>query len=167
MDNHVGYYIALKRKELGFTQQKLAEKLNISFQAVSKWEKGTSAPDILLLPQIAHILNTSVDALVGYNHAPKTVYEEKYKNEEYYWGIAPSKMCYDIMQLKPPVKPLRVLDIGCGEGKNAVFFARNGYKVSAFDIADAGLDKARRLAEHNHVDVDFFKTDIIDIAPDM
>ncbi len=71
MENNVGYYIAQKRKELGYTQQHLAEKLNISFQSVSKWENGTSTPDITLLPQLAHILNTSVDALVGYNHLPQ------------------------------------------------------------------------------------------------
>ena len=165
MDNYIGLNIARKRKELGYTQQRLAEKLNISFQAVSKWEKGAAAPDISLLPQIAHILNTSVDALVGYSYEPKTVYEEKYRSEEYYWGMAPSRLCYDIMKLMPPIKPLRILDIGCGEGKNAVFFARNGYKVSAFDIADSGLEKARRLAEYNSVDVDFFKADINEYKP--
>ncbi|MBQ8813803.1 MAG: methyltransferase domain-containing protein [Lachnospiraceae bacterium] len=165
MDNYVGYFIAQKRKELGYTQQKLADKLNISFQAVSKWENGTSTPDIALLPHIARILNTSVDALVGYHPLPKTAYEEKYKDEKYYWGITPSKLCYEIMKLKPPIKPYRVLDIGCGEGKNAVFLAKNGYAVSAFDIAEAGLVKARKLAEHNHVEIDFFKADINDYMP--
>jgi len=165
MNHNIGEFIAQKRKELGYTQQKLAEQLNISFQAVSKWEKGISAPDISLLPQMAQILNTSVDALVGYNYVPKTMYEEKYKSEEYYWGIIPNRMCYEIMKLRPPVKPYRVLDIGCGEGKDAVFLARNGYKVSAFDIADAGLEKARRLAEHHQVEVDFFRADMNDYIP--
>ena len=58
-----------------------------------------------------------------------------------------------------------ILDIGCGEGKDAVFFARNGYEVSAFDIAESGLEKARRLAEYNHVYVDFFKADIYEYEP--
>lgn len=165
MENNVGYYIAQKRKELGYTQQNLAERLNISFQAVSKWENGTSTPDIALLPQLAQILNTSVDALVGYNHLPKTIYEEKYRNEEYYWGITPSNLCYEIMKLMPPIKPYRVLDIGCGEGKNAVFLAKNGYNVTAFDIADSGLDKARKLAALHHVQIDFFKADINDYRP--
>lgn len=160
MNNQIGSVIAQKRKSLGYTQQMLAERLRISFQAVSKWENGTSTPDISLLPQLAHILNTTVDVLVGYHHYPKTEYEEKYKGEEYYWGITPSKMCYEIMKLRPPIKPYRVLDIGCGEGKNAVFLAKNGYQVSAFDISDVGLDKARRLAEHSHVKIDFFKADI-------
>lgn len=40
--NNIGEFIARKRKELGYTQQKLSESLNISIQAVSKWESGVS-----------------------------------------------------------------------------------------------------------------------------
>lgn len=165
MKNNIGYFIAKKRKEMGYTQQSLAEMLNISFQAVSKWEKGISTPDILLLPQIASILHTSVDAIVGYSSISKTHYEEKYKGEEYYWGIAPNRLCYEIMKLRPPVKPYKVLDMGCGEGKDAVFLAKNGYIVSAFDIADTGLRKGRELAYRNHVSIDFFKADINEFEP--
>lgn len=156
MNHHIGNYIAQRRKELGLTQQKLAEQLNISFQAVSKWENGTASPDISLLAPLAHILNTTVDSMVGYSHETFTHYEEKYKDEQYYWGIAPNTMCYEIMKLRPPVKPYRVLDIGCGEGKDAVFLAKNGYRVTAFDVAENGIAKARELAKHNHVEVDFY-----------
>lgn len=142
MENRIGQQIAQKRKELGYTQQKLADVLKVSFQAVSKWERGSTTPDIALLPEIARILDTTVDALVGYQAKSKTHYEEKYREEDFYWGLEPNKMCYEVMRLRPPVKPYRVLDIGCGEGKDAVFFARNGYRVTAFDIADAGLEKA-------------------------
>ncbi|MBQ3583633.1 MAG: helix-turn-helix transcriptional regulator [Lachnospiraceae bacterium] len=38
-----------KRKEMGMTQQQLADKLNISFQAVSKWENGTTYPNVEIL----------------------------------------------------------------------------------------------------------------------
>ena len=38
----IGNFIAAKRKNLGLTQQQLADKLNISFQAISKWENGVS-----------------------------------------------------------------------------------------------------------------------------
>lgn len=146
MEYNIGQFIASKRKELGYTQQYLADKLNISFQAVSKWEKGASTPDISLLPELARILHTSVDAIVGYAYTAKTDYEERYKDENYYWGIAPNRLCYEIMKLRPPIKPYRVLDMGCGEGKDAVFLARNGYQVTAFDVAESGLKKARELA---------------------
>lgn len=58
-----------------------------------------------------------------------TIYEEEYKTQEYYWGTEPNKACYQVLLLMPPIKPLKLLDIGYGEGKDAVFFARNGYVV--------------------------------------
>lgn len=66
------------------------------------------------------------------------------------------------MKLRPPVKPLKVLDIGCGEGKDAVFLARNGYIVTAFDLSEAGIEKGKKLAEKCSTYVDFFKADITD-----
>jgi transcriptional regulator with XRE-family HTH domain len=53
------------RKASGLTQEALAEKLNISFQAVSKWENGQSLPDIAMLPLLAEIFGTSIDRLFG------------------------------------------------------------------------------------------------------
>jgi len=128
-------------------------------------ETGVTAPDISLLPQLAAILHTSVDALVGYHCGPGTHYEDKYSAQDYYWGLMPNTLCYEIMRLKPPVRPYRVLDMGCGEGKDAVFLAKNGYRVSAFDLAESGLEKARRLAEQHQADVNFFRADVNDYQP--
>jgi tellurite methyltransferase len=101
---------------------------------------------------------------LGYNSFCKqvTIYEEEYKIPEYYWGIEPSKMCLSILGLLPPTRHLRLLDIGCGEGKDAVFFARNGYDVTAFDISDAGIEKAKRLADKAGVNINLFKADVLD-----
>jgi tellurite methyltransferase len=60
----------------------------------------------------------------------------------------------------PPTRRLKLLDIGCGEGRNAVFFARNGYDVTAFDLAQSGVDKTKRLAERIGVDLEVFRADI-------
>ena len=79
MDNHLGTAIMKRRKLMGYTQQNIAEYLNVSFQAVSKWENGTSCPDVTLLPQIAHILGTTTDALLGYRSLPATAYEERWR----------------------------------------------------------------------------------------
>lgn len=162
MNTRIGNHISQKRKELGLTQQALAEQLEISFQAISKWETGAAAPDILLLPKLASVLNTTVDAIVGYSAPPQTHYEEKYRHSDFYWGIRPNHLCYEIMKLRPPIQPYRVLDIGCGEGKDAVFFAKNGYEVTAFDIAESGIQKAREFALRNQVDVCFMKSDVHD-----
>ena len=123
---------------------------------------GTSCPDIELLPAIASVLQTSVDSLLGYEAVINVDYEKRYQSDGYYWGLEPNQLCYDIMRLKPPTKPLKVLDVGCGEGKDAVFLARNGYIVEAMDATDHGIEKGRRLADNCGVAVDFFKADIRD-----
>ena len=160
-----GEVISKKRKELGLTQNQLAGTLNISFQAVSKWENDMAYPDIEMLPKLAAALNTTVDALLGYSSVV-TDYDKRYNTEGYYWGLRPNRICYDIMKILPPIKPYRVLDIGCGEGKDAVFFAKCGYAVTAFDISEQGIEKAKRLAEHNKTEVNFFKANIFDYRPD-
>ena len=166
MDNiKTGEVICKRRKELGLTQNQLAKSLNISFQAVSKWENCSAYPDIEMLPKLAAVLNTTVDALLGYESVV-TDYDRRYDTQEYYWGITPNRICYDIMKLIPPIKPYRVLDIGCGEGKDAVFFAKCGYAVTAFDISEQGIEKAKKLAEHNKVDLKLFKADLFDYRPD-
>ena len=159
---NIGKIITARRKALGLTQQMLAEKLNLSFQAISKWETGISCPDVSLLPALAAALNITIDSLLGYPSLSLTDYDRRYSTKDYYWGITPNTLCYEIMRLKPPTKPYKVLDIGCGEGKDSVFLARNGYDVTAFDISEQGLCKARYLAHHCGVEVDFFKADIRD-----
>lgn len=166
MDNmKTGEVISKRRKELGLTQNQLAQSLNISFQAISKWENGTTFPDVTMLPKLAAALNTTVDALLGYRGIAAD-YDNRYNTDGYYWGLMPNRICYDIMKILPPIKPYRVLDIGCGEGKDAVFFAKCGYAVTAFDISESGIEKAKKLAEHNRVEVNFFRADIFDYRPD-
>ena len=69
--------LSRRRKELGLTQEQLAQRMNVSAQAVSKWEKN-SFPDAAVLPRLAEALNLSLDALYGLHDAaaepdPETV----------------------------------------------------------------------------------------------
>ena len=57
--------ISTLRRETGLTQDALAEKLGVTFQAVSKWENALSCPDIALLPPIADVFGVSIDSLFG------------------------------------------------------------------------------------------------------
>lgn len=57
--------ISLYRQNAGMTQEELADKLGVTPQAVSKWERGVSLPDVTLLAQICHILHCSADSLLG------------------------------------------------------------------------------------------------------
>ena len=61
----VGEFIQKKRRELGLTQGQLAERLNVSFQTISKWENGKAYPNIELLPDLARALDISVDELLS------------------------------------------------------------------------------------------------------
>jgi len=61
----VGNFIMEKRKAHGLTQQQLADKLSISFQAVSKWENGTTYPNIEILKDLATVLEVSVDEILA------------------------------------------------------------------------------------------------------
>ncbi len=59
-----GELIAARRKEYGFTQKQLAEKLSVSDRAISKWERGVGFPDISLLEPLADELRLSVIELL-------------------------------------------------------------------------------------------------------
>ena len=65
MKETLGQRLSRLRKNLGLKQDDIAEKVNISSQAVSKWENDLSAPDISTLPILADILNVSLDELLG------------------------------------------------------------------------------------------------------
>ena len=68
MDLNLGSVIKRLRIEHAITQEELAEHLGISFQAVSKWETGTTLPDITLLPKLAAFFGVKIDELFSINH---------------------------------------------------------------------------------------------------
>lgn len=63
-DNKVAELLIRLRKENGFTQSDLADRLDISFQAVSKWERGENLPDAFTLIEIAKIYGITVDEIL-------------------------------------------------------------------------------------------------------
>jgi len=64
---NIGKRIAESRRSAGFTQEELANRLGVTPQALSKWEKGVSSPDLVMLSSICEILDVSADYLVGRN----------------------------------------------------------------------------------------------------
>lgn len=65
MEQTLGKRISVNRKKLGLTQDKLAEQLGVTAQAVSKWENDQACPDIATLPKLAEIFGISTDELLG------------------------------------------------------------------------------------------------------
>ena len=71
--------------------------------------------------------------------------------DTYVFGTAPSLLALELASSIPPGG--RVLDLGCGEGRDSVFFASRGFDVTGLDPSAAGLRKAQRLAEEREVGV--------------
>ena len=69
----IGKNIAKYRKSKGFTQEELGAKLGVTNQSVSKWESEVSMPDVMLLPQIASILEVSLEDLYGIARNPEKI----------------------------------------------------------------------------------------------
>ena len=69
MEQKLGNAIRRLRTEAGMTQEELAAHVGVSFQAVSKWETGTTTPDISLLPKLAVLFGVRIDDLFGITDA--------------------------------------------------------------------------------------------------
>ena len=67
MDILIGENIKRLRTESNLTQEQLAEALNVSSVAVSKWERGDTMPDISMLPRLAYYFRVSIDELMSYD----------------------------------------------------------------------------------------------------
>ena len=84
--------IAELRKEAQMTQFELAEKLNYSDKAVSKWERGESVPDISVLKEIADMFSVTVDFLLEEEHSKKRSFTNnlriKMKNHSFIMGMS-------------------------------------------------------------------------------
>lgn len=79
----IGENIKRMRRERNLTQEEVANHLGISFQSVSKWERGEGYPDITMLPALANYFGTSIDELLGMG---VTVKKEKYDEINRIWA---------------------------------------------------------------------------------
>lgn len=87
------------------------------------------------------------------------MWDERYSAEEYAYGTTPNEFLAENFIRIPKG---RVLSLAEGEGRNAVFLAKQGYSVTAVDASSVGLNKARKLAEENGVVVEFIHADLAD-----
>jgi tellurite methyltransferase len=86
-----------------------------------------------------------------------TYFNEQYSKEDSYWGSQPNLMVPLIGSYLKPQS--RVLVVGCGEGRDAIFFARLGFEVIGTDIAEKGLNRAISIAEENNLNAKFVNLD--------
>ena len=107
MTIYLGENIKRMRKERELTQETLANFLGVSYQSISKWERGDSFPDITLLPSIASFFDVTTDELLGIE---KTRKEEKIQNyiDEYealYYKDTPK--AFEIIDITEDVRKMR------------------------------------------------------------
>ena len=87
------------------------------------------------------------------------MWDERYGAEEYAYGTSPNGFLEENYKHLPPGK---VLSLAEGEGRNAVFLAKQGYAVTAVDASVVGLKKAEKLAAENGVTVELVQADLAD-----
>jgi len=87
-------------------------------------------------------------------------WNDRYAGEDFHFGVAPNAfLASQAGHLSPGARVLCVAD---GEGRNSVWLAEKGMRVTAFDISPVGVEKARRLARETGVTVDYRVADIND-----
>ena len=137
----LGDNIRTFRRAMDMTQEQLAVQLGVSFQSVSRWENGTTYPDMELLPVLARIFSVTVDALLGMND------EEQKKNFEEVCDRLKKELYAEVKNEEAIVELLRELRRDYIE-----FFFRDMYYFTDFRNSGAYkmpavLAEMRRIAE--------------------
>jgi tellurite methyltransferase len=93
--------------------------------------------------------------------ADRIKWNRRFGSEPTYLGERPSPfLSHEIERILRLAPGKRALDIACGEGRNSVFLAQQGFLVTALDISDVGLGKAKRRAAEADVLIDFQQVDL-------
>ncbi len=88
-------------------------------------------------------------------------WNERYRGEGYLMGESPSPFLVEHLPLIGSHVPgRRALDLACGEGRNSIFLARNGFSVTGVDISEEALAKAERRARADGVMIDWINADL-------
>ena len=84
---------------------------------------------------------------------PRETWDARFSRDDYIFGTEPNVWLAQHQHLLQP--GMRVLAVADGEGRNSVWMAKQGVKVDAFDISPVGIEKAKKLAQQNGVDINF------------
>ena len=92
----------------------------------------------------------------------QAAWDHRYSGPDLVWGAGPNRFVAEELAALPPG---RAIDLGTGEGRNAIWLAERGWRVTAVDFSAAGLDRAARLAAERGVTVDWVQADLLDYTP--
>jgi len=97
----------------------------------------------------------------GFLEDDRIKWNQRYQSEEFYLGKSTSPfLAREIERIKRLAPGGTALDIACGEGRNCIFLAHHGFRVTGLDISDVGLAKAAARAGMEGVEVDFRRVDL-------
>ena len=80
MENYLGRKIRELRRGKDWTQEQLADFLNVSYQSVSKWETGTAIPDLSFVIPLARLFGVSTDELLGFDQSKEDLIQKEYSD---------------------------------------------------------------------------------------
>jgi SAM-dependent methyltransferase len=89
-------------------------------------------------------------------------WDERYGGQELLWRADPNRF---LVAEVDGMAPGRALDLACGEGRNAIWLAAKGWKVTAVDFSPVGLAKGRRMAAERSLDVEWEEADLLEWTP--
>lgn len=89
-------------------------------------------------------------------------WDQRYSGEELLWRAEPNRF---LVEEVSGLAPGRSLDVACGEGRNAVWLAEQGWSSTGVDFSAVGLEKARKLAARRGVEVTWVEADLLEWAP--
>ena len=152
----IGKQISVLRKEKGLTGEKLAEILQISPQAISKWENGKCLPETMLLPELAKALDCNIDTLLMPIDESNKI-EENNKVREYYENVNEharlDKQTLEFTRSKNIITRylsndnMEIADIGGGTGPYSFWLAEQGHKVHLLDVTQKHIEIAKKRSE--------------------
>jgi SAM-dependent methyltransferase len=92
----------------------------------------------------------------------RAAWDERYSTDELIWKADPNRF---LVKETEAFEPGRALDVACGEGRNSVWLASRGWRVTGVDFSHAGLAKAARLATERGVEVTLVEADVVQWRP--
>src|SRR5215217_8837648 len=86
----------------------------------------------------------------------------RHSGSELVWTAEPNRF---LAAEAADLTPARALDLACGEGRNAVWLAERGWRVTGVDFSQVGLDKGALLAQERGVTVEWLRADLVEHVP--
>jgi len=90
-------------------------------------------------------------------------WNRRYEGAALLWTAAPNRF---LVAEAEGLEPGTALDLACGEGRNAVWLAERGWRVTGVDFSAVGLEKARRLAAGRGVEAEWIEADLVEYRPE-